>query len=46
MRARRIGPIGNRDCDHETPPWRIADNGHSIRCHLSLHDLANGASVQ
>ncbi|MGI9310540.1 MAG: dipeptide ABC transporter ATP-binding protein [bacterium] len=40
--ARRIGDL----CDHETPPWRVADNGHSIRCHLSLHDLANGASVQ
>ena len=32
---RRMGDI----CNHETPPWRIVETGHSIRCHLPLDEL-------
>jgi len=32
---RRIGAI----CDKEPPPWRVAAQGHSIRCHIPLDDL-------
>jgi peptide/nickel transport system ATP-binding protein len=29
--ARHLGHI----CDNEAPPWRMAGNGHAVRCHLS-----------
>jgi peptide/nickel transport system ATP-binding protein len=33
---RKIGSI----CDKETPPWHHAANGHTIRCHHGIDDLA------
>jgi peptide/nickel transport system ATP-binding protein len=32
---RKIGDI----CDDETPPWRPAEFGHAIRCHIPLDEL-------
>ncbi len=32
---RNIGDI----CDNETPPWRPAEFGHAIRCHIPLDEL-------
>ena len=32
---RRIGSI----CDDETPPWRVAAEGHGISCHIPLEEL-------
>jgi peptide/nickel transport system ATP-binding protein len=32
-------------CETVTPPWREADGGHRIRCHLDLHDLRDLASA-
>lgn len=32
----RIDPV----CDVETPPWRVLDEGHAIRCHLPIEQLA------
>ena len=32
---RRIGDI----CDDETPPWRPAESGHAIRCHIPPAEL-------
>jgi peptide/nickel transport system ATP-binding protein len=28
-------------CDSVTPPWRDAEGGHRIRCHLELDVLAS-----
>jgi peptide/nickel transport system ATP-binding protein len=33
---RKWGPI----CEQEEPPWQEAGNGHRIRCHYPLDDLA------
>ena len=33
---RKIGDI----CEREEPPWREADAGHRIRCHIPLEELA------
>jgi peptide/nickel transport system ATP-binding protein len=33
---RRITPT----CAEEDPPWRISSEGHAIRCHLTLQELA------
>jgi peptide/nickel transport system ATP-binding protein len=33
---RKWGPI----CEQETPPWQDAGEGHKIRCHYPLADLA------
>ena len=33
---RKIGDI----CEREEPPWRQVDEGHSIRCHIPLDELA------
>jgi peptide/nickel transport system ATP-binding protein len=27
-------------CDEKPPPWRIASQGHSVRCHIDLSELA------
>ena len=32
---RRVGDI----CDDETPPWRPAESGHAIRCHIPPAEL-------
>ncbi|MCH8342209.1 MAG: ABC transporter ATP-binding protein [Chloroflexi bacterium] len=32
---RRVGSI----CDEETPPWRVAVEGHLISCHIPLDEL-------
>ena len=32
---RRVGSI----CDEETPPWRVAAEGHVISCHIPLEEL-------
>ena len=32
---RRIGPI----CDEATPPWRMPNREHGIRCHIELAEL-------
>ena len=32
---RNIGDI----CNNETPPWRPAEFGHAIRCHIPLDEL-------
>ncbi|TDI84551.1 MAG: ABC transporter ATP-binding protein, partial [Chloroflexi bacterium] len=32
---RRVGSI----CDEETPPWRVAAEGHVISCHIPLDEL-------
>jgi peptide/nickel transport system ATP-binding protein len=33
---RKIGPI----CENEEPPWREAEDGHRICCHIPLEELA------
>ena len=33
---RKIGPV----CEQEAPPWRDAGNGHFIRCHIPIEELA------
>jgi len=33
------GPDGK--CEKETPPMRVMDDGHQIKCHLSLQEFAN-----
>ena len=33
---RHLGPI----CDTQAPPWREAEGGHRIACHIPLPDLA------
>jgi peptide/nickel transport system ATP-binding protein len=38
---RKLGPI----CETEAPPVRVAGEGHTIRCHIPLADLARFASV-
>lgn len=39
---RKIGPI----CDTETPPWHQAADGHAIRCHHAIADLAAAQAGQ
>lgn len=33
--ARKLGPL----CDSTAPPWRDAERGHRIRCHIPLETL-------
>ncbi|MCR9152163.1 MAG: ABC transporter ATP-binding protein [Rhodobacteraceae bacterium] len=33
---RKLGSI----CETDTPPWRMGDGGHAVRCHIDLPDLA------
>jgi peptide/nickel transport system ATP-binding protein len=39
---RKIGSI----CDTETPPWQRSANGHAIRCHHGMDDLAAAQVVE
>ena len=39
---KRIGDI----CDTETPPWRMGVEGHQIRCHIALEELAPSVSAK
>ena len=34
---RKIGAI----CEEQAPPWRAATDGHGIRCHIPLDELAS-----
>jgi peptide/nickel transport system ATP-binding protein len=37
----KVGPV----CDEVAPPWREAGEGHAIRCHLPLDELARLAAA-
>jgi peptide/nickel transport system ATP-binding protein len=37
--AGRCRHYRGRICDEEPPPWREADAGHVIRCHIPLEEL-------
>lgn len=36
---RKLLPDGGKICETTTPPWREADNGHRIFCHIELETL-------
>lgn len=36
---RQLLPDGGRICESEVPPWREAENGHRIFCHIPLEIL-------
>jgi peptide/nickel transport system ATP-binding protein len=36
---RRMLPDGGKICEAEVPPWREAEKGHRILCHIPLKDL-------
>lgn len=42
---RNLLPDGGKICETTTPPWREADNGHRIFCHIDLETLGRLAPV-
>jgi peptide/nickel transport system ATP-binding protein len=37
----KVGPI----CDDVDPPWRVAAEGHALRCHIPLDELSRRAAA-
>jgi peptide/nickel transport system ATP-binding protein len=37
----KVGPI----CDEVEPPWRVAAEGHALRCHIPLDELSRRAAA-
>ena len=38
-------PDGGEICEREVPPWRVADSGHRILCHIPLEELMENEDV-